>query len=136
MHGRYIFFYGTLMSNFNNPLQEEVMPLLNYIGPAQINGYLFNVGRYPGFVPDALGGQVYGEVYELPEEHNQLLALLDDYEGIGEHHREPYEYQRVTLPVQLERDTVNCWVYVYNYNLKNCSLISSGDYRDYMRKFS
>lgn len=134
MHGRYCFFYGTLMSNFHNPLQEEVIPFLTYVGPARINGYLYDIGGYPGLVPDASGGQVYGEVYELPAEHNELLVLLDDYEGIGKQHREPYEYQRVMLPVQLDEDKVNGWVYAYNAPLNNCPLIPSGDYRTYRRQ--
>ena len=61
---------------------------------------LLNLGRYPGLVPGS--DSVEGELYHVPDD---LLARLDDYEGVAEGY-----YDRV--PITLA-DGTECQTYRY-----------------------
>lgn len=84
-----------------------------YVGPARMQGLLFDFGRYPGARPGK--GQVLGDVFHLPDAP-AILAELDEYEGA--------EFDRSVVSVTGAPD---CWVYWYVGTAAG-RLIPSGDW--------
>jgi hypothetical protein len=117
------------------------------LGSATFAGRLFDLGLYPGAVPDPTGNwQVTGELYRLRRPES-VLEALDQYEGCAPHSPQPHEYRRVLQPVQLanlpegramcpEDRTRQAWVYILNAPLDflldtlrgGARQIESGDY--------
>lgn len=131
----YLFVYGTLRRGFRGRMARWLSARGRYIGRAILPGRLYDIGRYPGFVPgtDAGGETVVGDLYLLPHPA-PLLRKLDAFEGIGSGQSRPYEYIRRRLPVRCEGDSpVEAWVYLYNRSLAVRPLIPGGDYLKYRR---
>ena len=68
-----------------------------FIGEAQVQGSLYDFGRYPGARPSSQS--ITGEIFEIDD---SLLATFDEYEGP--------EYERVTVKTS---HGGNCWIYWY-----------------------
>jgi len=95
--GFHLFTYGTLQRG------QEGASLLEgcvRIGPATVQGSLYDIdGEYPALVL-AGKGRVEGEIWRCPPE---VLARLDEYEGVSEG-----LFRRVAT----EAGGLACWVYV------------------------
>ncbi|WP_300557748.1 gamma-glutamylcyclotransferase family protein [Limnohabitans sp. Rim8] len=123
----YLFIYGTLMPGLR---LEAEMHGARFIGPAQVPGRLFDLGRYPGLLPGE--GHVTGEVYEVNDAH---LARLDGVEGVVPGDRAESHYWRELVSVvsgPLQGQPVQ--TYVYNRPMEGCTPIPHGDYRRYIRE--
>jgi len=108
---------------------------LQYVGLGWIVGALYDLGPYPGVVPDE-AGRVRGELYTIAP-HRPVLAALDDVEGYRPHQPEQSLYIRRLADVMLDAGgTVTAWVYFYNGSLAGTRRISSGDYREYLRRLA
>ena len=84
-----LFTYGTLMKG---ECRHDILADAEYLGDAILHDYcLQEIGSFPGAVPKE-GYEVFGEVYEIPEE---LITTLDWIEGEG------YLYKRKTVEVEL-----------------------------------
>ena len=123
----HLFIYGTLMPGLR---LEAEMRGARFVGAAQIQGRLVDVGRYPGLLPGE--GSVVGEVYEVDDAH---LARLDTVEDMvpGDRAASQYWREEVTVhsgPLQGER----VQTYVYNRPVDGCRPIAHGDYRRYIRE--
>jgi gamma-glutamylcyclotransferase (GGCT)/AIG2-like uncharacterized protein YtfP len=98
-----LFAYGTLQPG---RVPAEVAPLaakLRPVGRGFVHGVLYDLGRYPGAVPNASAkGKIAGTVMELPEEEN-MLARLDAYEGFDPKSPDTSEYVRERQPGAAER---------------------------------
>lgn len=93
-----LFFYGSLKTGqANHPLIARE----RYIGPARTlpRFALYSLGRYPGLVHAADGGEsIRGELWEVSE---CTVEELDDFEGSPDHYcREPIELEHVADPVE------------------------------------
>ena len=122
-----IFIYGTLLPGLR--LAAE-MHGARFMGAAQIQGRLIDVGHYPGLIQG--DGQVTGEVYEVDDAH---LARLDEVEGVvpGDRAESHYWREEVTvLSGPLQGQLVQ--TYLYNHPVDGCTPISHGDYRRYIRE--
>src|SRR5262245_25062399 len=84
---------------------------LRFIGRGAIAAALFDLGPYPGAIPDPVQS-VHGEVYELTD--GQALAALDEFEGYRASDPDAGAYRRIATEVRL-RDGGICqaWVYLY-----------------------
>jgi gamma-glutamylcyclotransferase (GGCT)/AIG2-like uncharacterized protein YtfP len=124
----YLFVYGTLLRHFDHEVLQPLQKFLQYEGSGSLQGELYNLGEYPGFVENANGfaGNVKGEVYLIlnPEE---VFAVLDEYEG--------EEYSREKKLVRLDTNKkIRCWVYVYRLKPNpELEKIMSGDYIAFIR---
>jgi gamma-glutamylcyclotransferase (GGCT)/AIG2-like uncharacterized protein YtfP len=123
----YLFIYGTLMPGLR---LEGEMHGARLMGPAQVPGRLFDLGRYPGLLPG--DDHVTGEVYEVDDAH---LARLDGVEGVvhGDRLASPYWREEVTVvggPLHGQR----VQTYVYIRPVDGCTPIPHGDYRRYIRE--
>ena len=122
-----LFIYGTLMPGLR---LETEMHGARFMGPAQVPGRLFDLGRYPGLLQG--DGHVTGEVYEVDDEH---LARLDGVEGVVPGDRAESHYWREVVTVisgPLQGQPVQ--TYVYNRPVDGCTPIPHGDYRRYIRE--
>jgi gamma-glutamylcyclotransferase (GGCT)/AIG2-like uncharacterized protein YtfP len=122
-----LFIYGTLMPGLR--LEAEMQGAL-FVGPAQIQGRLIDVGRYPGLLQG--DGQVSGEVYEVDDAHLARLDVVEDMVP-GDRFASQYWREEVTVlsgPLQGQR----VQTYVYNRPTDDCTPIPHGDYRRYIRE--
>jgi gamma-glutamylcyclotransferase (GGCT)/AIG2-like uncharacterized protein YtfP len=125
----YLFVYGTLRAEFDNPKSKQLLENAELIGAGFFHGKLYNVSWYPGAVlSENTNHKVYGCVYRL-KNTEKTLEWLDDYEGMGKNDAEPHEYVRQKIGVFLQNhEELNCWVYLYNHSMEKLEFIPSGDY--------
>ena len=135
-----LFLYGSLLTGTpDRRLNKRVRRLLRRARHAVIQARLYNLGRYPGVVASpAKAERVYGRVIAVNSPH--LLRRLDRYEDFIPGQPASSEFVRVLMPAQLlpSGKSVDCWVYIYNRDLRGKQRIISGDYvrhRKAMRKW-
>jgi gamma-glutamylcyclotransferase (GGCT)/AIG2-like uncharacterized protein YtfP len=127
----HLFVYGTLMSTasgaFGKAMRERLQREAQLVGPAAIQGRLYDLGRYPALVDsDDPADLVHGELFAL-REPGRSFAWLDRYEGIlpGQHGHNGY--QRVERPVRLASgEQITAWVYLYRKSIVRAARIASG----------
>jgi len=133
-----LFVYGTLMNDVKSNIAQFLRDNSQFLGIGYAKGTLYDLGFYPGFVPnDNLESSVFGHVFEL-EKPKQVLPVLDKYEAVGEQFSNYNEYLRQEINVTLHTDKeesalVQCWAYVYNQNPRMLKVIASGNYLEYLR---
>jgi gamma-glutamylcyclotransferase (GGCT)/AIG2-like uncharacterized protein YtfP len=111
----FLFVYGTLRSEFDNPYAQRLRSEARLVGRATVAGSIFLVAEYPGYRPHP-PGKVHGELYRLltPE---ATLNALDDYEGA--------EYRRVAIRVSTGE---SAWIYRFESRPPFGARIASGDF--------
>ncbi|WP_234736149.1 gamma-glutamylcyclotransferase family protein [Tellurirhabdus bombi] len=119
--------YGTLQQTSNHPMANYLHGNSTFLGKGYFSGQLYQLGDYPGarYDPEAKSF-VHGEIYAL-NNPDEIFAVLDRYEGIGE--TDSDEYVRQVIPVQSETGRLFCWVYLYNQSTQDLSIIDSGKYQ-------
>lgn len=98
-----------------------------------MNGRVFDLGEYPGAVFDPLAtSRVQGRVFEMPSDA-QFLAQLDRYEEYSPEKNGESLFVRKKCPVMLDTGVeMRCWVDLYNQDLRDATVISSGDYASWI----
>jgi gamma-glutamylcyclotransferase (GGCT)/AIG2-like uncharacterized protein YtfP len=131
----HLFLYGTLLPGLARPPLDALVARLRPLGPATIPGRLYDLGPYPGLVPDpSAASRVCGELFALPDDP-ALLAALDDYEGDPRDDGADGLFRRVEVLATLaDGRAVPCWVYAYNGGVGRAVPISYGDYREWRRR--
>jgi gamma-glutamylcyclotransferase (GGCT)/AIG2-like uncharacterized protein YtfP len=110
---RHIVFYGTLRAGYAAHARLNLPTALTYVGKCRLDGKLYDLGRYPGFVPGA--DRVEGEVYRIRDP--ALLARLDAFEGYTARMPERSRFLRKVIRVPRARCSavrVRAWIYVFN----------------------
>lgn len=125
MNPDYIFVYGTLRRDANNPMSELLVRHAEFVGEAVYQGKLFKIDYYPGAIPsDDPNDSVPGEVFRL-DHANAALPLLDQYEEVGPEFTEPNEYIRQQQTVVFNNGSaVAAWVYIYNRSTQGLERIN------------
>ena len=124
----YLFVYGTLRSQMNDPLHRLLETHAVLIGAGTFQGKLYDLGRYPGVVPSrANTDRVIGEIYRFSDPQ-RALEVLDEYEG------NRFKRKRVTI-IQEDGKNIACWIYLYARSITHRLLIRSGDYVQYRNSF-
>lgn len=126
-----LFVYGTLLSGLSN---HHHMQGATCLGPAMMQGALFDLGDYPAMRLNgdsaAPLGTVLGELYQIDASQWQRL---DDLEEVDPASVENSMYLRVSADVTwLATDTpqaLRAQVYVYNWSLEGRHPIEHGDFR-------
>ena len=129
MTPNYIFTYGSLLSEFENPAHRLLIEHARLLGKATFRGKLYMIDWYPGVIesenPDDI---VHGEVYEIKNQ-KPLLKELDRYEGCSPNDPEPHEFERREKTVRLLNGTrLTAWIYIYTQPVSNKERIDSGDF--------
>jgi len=75
----FLFVYGTLRSEFENPHARRLRAEARPAGPATVLGSIFRIAHYPGYRPEP-AGEVDGELWQLNDPET-TLAALDAWEG-------------------------------------------------------
>lgn len=126
MNPEYLFVYGTLRRDANNPMSELLARHAGFVGEAVYRGKLFKIDYYPGAIPsDDPNDKVPGEVFRL-DRADEALPLLDLYEEVGPEFPDPNEYIRQRQTVLLnDGSAVSAWVYIYNRSTQGLERIDS-----------
>jgi gamma-glutamylcyclotransferase (GGCT)/AIG2-like uncharacterized protein YtfP len=125
--------YGTLRYGEEGFIALGLDKHLEYISDCNIPGRIYDLGEYPGLLPE--DGQVLGELYETL--HAEALNILDEFEDYNEQSKENSLYIRTYI--NLIHPKTEAWVYMYNIeydgnkiDLRN--VIKSGDWKDYVSR--
>ncbi|TDL76243.1 gamma-glutamylcyclotransferase [Palleronia sediminis] len=122
--GDRVFVYGTLRRGFiNNEATIAFRDGARFLSMGTVPGALYSVGWYPALIEGG-AGRVTGELWELATPG--LMAVLDEYEGVGCDN--PPEYTRERRHVQTEAGPVEAWVYIYIDEVEPLQLIPGGDW--------
>jgi gamma-glutamylcyclotransferase (GGCT)/AIG2-like uncharacterized protein YtfP len=110
---RHIVLYGTLRAGHKAHARLKLRTALAYVGRCTLEGTLYDLGRYPGFVPGA--GRAEGAVYRIRD--RAPLARLDAFEGYDA--RNPARSRFLRGVIQVSRALgsavrVPAWIYVFN----------------------
>jgi len=126
---RHLFVYGTLMRNSPSPYAKLLHMRADFVGTGSIAGRLYNLGSFPGAVPDETSTlKVHGEVYFLKV--TALLETLDRYEGCHSGAKEPQIFKRETACVTLMAGPVlTAWVYALIPARSGRPRIATGKFR-------
>ncbi|MGJ7484293.1 gamma-glutamylcyclotransferase family protein [Variovorax sp. LT2P21] len=119
---RHVFVYGTLRRGERNDI-ARYRPLPLFVGPAAIDGCLYDLGAYPGLVLGE-GGQVVGEVYRITAAVEAALDILEEVKADGSG-----EYRKREVPVVMAGQSLNCLVYeIHPERLSGRPVIPGGDW--------
>jgi gamma-glutamylcyclotransferase (GGCT)/AIG2-like uncharacterized protein YtfP len=134
----YLFVYGTLRKGIDNPVKQEIMNDVEWLGESEIRGNIYDIGKYPGAVPakNNEGGVIKGEILKI-KDPEKVLKILDRYEGYNPEELIESEYYRSQEKVKLPdgRD-VNAWIYWYNFSVNEKTRIEQNDYLEHLKKKS
>lgn len=110
----FLFAYGTLQPGCAPQEIAAAAAQMRVVGRGHIRGVLYDLGAYPGAVPEATAaGQIEGTILELPQSAD-LLRKLDEYEGFNPASPASSLFVRELHPVTMDSGgTLMCWVYVY-----------------------
>jgi gamma-glutamylcyclotransferase (GGCT)/AIG2-like uncharacterized protein YtfP len=128
---QYLFVYGTLQPGCAPVQIASVAAKLRPVGEGFVRGILYDVGGYPGAVPDpSVRSRVFGTVMQLPDDPD-VLRELDAYEEIDPQAPETSEYVRELRRVELVAvGTLECWFYRYNWKPDGKRVIASGVWKN------
>ncbi len=124
-----LFVYGTLLVK-HNEFAAYLQRHCTFISKAHVRGTLYDVGEYPGAIVDDSDGYIYGSVYHI-DKADEVLPVLDEYEGISPDDPQPHEYLRLLTPIETDGGLLSCWMYVYNWPVDGLKVIDGGDYLVY-----
>ncbi|MCC8410080.1 gamma-glutamylcyclotransferase [Mucilaginibacter sp. UR6-1] len=124
-----LFVYGTLLIT-NNTFGAYLQSHCRLLTKGRVKGILYDAGEYPGAIINNSGNYIYGHIYSINKPDN-VLPILDDYEGISINEPLPHEYLRLLIPVETDAGMINCWMYVYNWPVDGLKVIDGGDYLVY-----
>ncbi len=115
-----LFVYGTLRREAAPRVLRPHLARARRMGGGRLPGRLYDLGDYPGAVPDeGCGAWVVGEVLTLPPDP-ALLARLDHYED--------GDFRRVVRRVWLDDgSSCPCWVYAYVRDPGEAPRVEGGD---------
>ena len=123
----YLFAYGTLQPGCAPASMAPVVAELRAIGEGFVHGTLYDLGGYPGAVPDPNStSKICGTAMKLPDDES-VLRQFDTYEGFDPASPETSEYTRELRRVEMvDGTTLECWFYVYNWKPDASRAIASG----------
>ena len=132
----HLFVYGSLLSGFKSPAYEYISRYFNLVSPARIRGKLYDLGEYPAAVPTNDEVYITGELYLIKNEPEFSWALgqLDDYEGVTVEPGEAKLYKRELTTVYHNDESTMAWVYWYNSDVNNKTVVESGDILQYHKQ--
>ena len=134
----HLFVYGTLRPGTLHPMARLLAECTQTVGPARVDGHLFDLGPYPGvaLADGDAAACVHGDLLRLAQTGRpELLAELDAYEGCPRPGDGPALFRRVaTSATSAGGARVPCWVYVYARSLEGAERVTSGDWLAHRRR--
>lgn len=131
MKSDYIFVYGLLKSTYENEPARFIRKNCELVSRGWFLGTLYDIGTYPGAVYDEEATtKVFGEVFRINQNKEELIRFLDHFEGVGSAFPEPNEYRKEIIPITTPEETLNASCYLYNWNSDGLKVIESGRYEN------
>ncbi|MES2881168.1 MAG: gamma-glutamylcyclotransferase family protein [Bacteroidota bacterium] len=122
MQKEYLFACGTLRKDYVPALDTKITHYLNFLEFGTVGARLYDLGEFPGAVPDP-NYILKGDLFELPA---SAFVQLDEYEGC--------EFTRQLTKVEVENGgEYIAWIYFYNGSTEGWPLIESGDYLAHLK---
>ena len=120
-----VFVYGTLMLSSGHPMGIKLAAEADFIGDAQVQGRLYDFGKWPGlYLSEEASEVVHGEAWRLRSPES--LDWMDEYEGIRPDVAQP-EYERILHKITLEkRGVATASLYAYRWPIDYHPRILSG----------
>lgn len=118
---RRIAVYGSLrLEEYNyNYFKTRYGNGINYIKTMVINGYkLYSLGSYPGIKETSDNTELTVDILEVSEDVYDMITDMELCSG--------YKIKKLNID---EQDTV---LYVYTSSTKECKLVESGDWSNYL----
>ncbi len=128
-----IFTYGTLRPGLGErPEARAFRASATLVGPATFQGKLYSIDWYPGVIDSANPlDRVIGDLYQVPQDP-EFFTKLDIYEMCAPDRPQPHEYKRAIRQVTHGGQLIPAWVYLFNWQITDQHLITSGDYADHV----
>jgi gamma-glutamylcyclotransferase (GGCT)/AIG2-like uncharacterized protein YtfP len=135
MEHTYLFVYGTLRKGFALLIPEKITSDVEWVGYSKVKGKLYDIGKYPGAVPDDSGELfIKGEIIKI-KAPGKVFKYLDNYEGYNVEDVQASEYCRSKEWFSLEDGTiVEAWIYWYNFAVNGKKRIDENDYIKFLQK--
>lgn len=132
-----IFVYGTLRPAYKpNPVYNAISKYIEKIIPAKVQGKIYLIeNSFPAFVETRnVEDWVYGDILKLIDE-NEVFNVLDVYEEFDSNNIEQSLYIRKIIKCLLlsNNEIYESQIYVYNKQVDDASLISSGDFLSFQK---
>ena len=129
----YLFVYGTLRKGVELPINKQIQKHLEWIGQAEMQGELFDIGEYPGAkqLSNDVESFIKGDVFKILDQ--KVLKVLDDYEGFYANEPDSSEYLRKDEMLELDGKKIIVWLYWYNRSTDNKIRIRHKDYLEYLK---
>ena len=129
----YIMIYGTLMKGYEGYEELSLDDYLTKIDECTVSGVLYDLEDYPGLIlKNELGSEasdsvtsIKGEVYRVDNEN--IFGKMDEFERYDPNGDSLY----VREMIRLDDPPLDAWVYVYNRDVEDATVIESGDWRSY-----
>lgn len=120
-YSKFLFVYGTLRKRAKHPAHHVLTERAKLIGTGEIQGKLYDVGRFPGVIySQQTTDRVSGEIYALNDE-DDIFPFLDKYEGSL--------FRRELRPAYSDNGRrLSAWIYLYVGPMNSAKFISSGNY--------
>ncbi len=131
----YLFVYGTLRKGFSLLIPERIAADIEWVGYSKVHGKLYDIGKYPGAVPDDSGDFfINGEIIRI-KEPVKVFEYLDNYEDCHLEDAQASEYCRKKEWFTLEDGAkIEAWIYWYNFPVNDKKRIEENDYIKYLQK--
>jgi gamma-glutamylcyclotransferase (GGCT)/AIG2-like uncharacterized protein YtfP len=125
----YLFVYGTLLPGAAPAEIAAAAAQLVPVGTGWVQGSLYDLGHFPGAVLESSSGRrIAGKVFLLPA-NPAVLKALDEYEEFDPEAPEQSQFLRIRTTVKLSiGGALECWIYVFNQDVRNAQLIECGDW--------
>ena len=135
MEETYLFVYGTLRKGFSLLIPEKIAADIEWVGYSSVKGKLYDIGKYPGAVPDDSGDMfITGEIIKIKAPVT-VFEFLDNYEDYDDEDLQASEYCRKKEWFSLEGGVrIEAWIYWYNFPVNNKKRIEENDYIKYLQK--
>ncbi len=124
--------YGTLMRPFGVQERLGIADQLAYEGPCAFYGLLYDLGAFPGAVPDD-EQVVRGELFRILDP--RAMPKLDRLENYDPEHEGGSQYLRRTLTLK-DPAGQQAWVYWYNGPLEEATRVPSGSWIEHIESRS
>ena len=130
----FLFVYGTLLRTFESSMTRFLKENGKFVSEGRVAGRLYDLGTYPGLILDDRSKMmIKGEIIEL-RDPQQVLLILDQYEGFDPNHPGQGEYRRALISVKAGSHHFECWSYLYNRDTGQLKPILFEYYADYVKQ--
>ena len=132
MSATYLFVYGTLRKGYPHINAQLLEKSAFYVGHGYTYGKIYEINNYPGLIllPQCKD-KVYGDVYDISDDCNNIINLTDEYEGVSNPPAPNDLYKRVCSQVCIDTYWIEAFTYIFSGETRGLKWIDSGDYLAY-----